>query len=277
MKRNRIIAAVLSFVMIFGMFAAFPAMTTTKVSASSNTNYATNASYRFDAAVGTNGTGSFGDGENWTSYHQGKLNDGTIATGSSTGTTTSIEVCYGDVTALKSGTITVYYKFSSAVTVSEVNVFAGRRDNPYRGFFDTMNVYVGLAETDTETVNLLGSVSGNEYVLHNNSAYVRNYNVSGVPKVGTYVIIQFVISSTNSSSTDGKGVLNLSEIQIFATPNRLSNVARDAQYKYSDNTGANGTTAWGDGTSLTTYKSGKLNNGYIATGATTETSFVLAV
>ncbi len=268
MKRNRIIAGVLSLLMVLGMFTAYPAMTSTKVSASSNTNYATNASYRFDASVYTNGTGSFGDGASWTSYHQGKLNDGTIATGSSTGTTTSIEVSYGDITALKAGTITLYYKFSSAITVSEINIFAGRRDNAYRGFFDAARVYVGHAETDINTHNLLGSVSGNEYVLYNNSAYVRNYNISGVPKVGTYVIIQMDVSSTNASTTEGKGVLNLSEVQIFATPNRLANVARTAQYKYGDNTGANGTGSFGDGTSLTTYKQGKLNNGYIATAAT---------
>jgi len=272
-KRNRIIAGVLSLLMVLGMFTAYPAITATKVSAASTTNYATSATYRFDAGVATNGTGSFGDGTTYTSYHSGKLNDGTIATGTSNGTTTSVEFGYGTgIAALQAGTATIYYKLSSISTISTVNIFAGRRDNAYRGFFNNARVYVGHSEADINTYNLLGAVSEAEYTNHSGSAYVRNYTVNGVPKTGNYVIIQFDVSGLDASTSAGKGVITLSEVQLWGVSPTLSNLAREADYKYSDTTGANGTTAWGDGTSLTTYKDGKLNNGYIATAASSETT-----
>ncbi|MBR6593751.1 MAG: InlB B-repeat-containing protein, partial [Clostridia bacterium] len=267
MTGKRIISTLLALLMVMGLFAAFPANRAIKVSAAT-TNLALKAQYRGDDATGVSDGSSYADSATWNTYHSGKLNNGIIGTvPTSTSMTDTIEMVNGTITTLTKGTVSIYFKLDSVSSVSEVSVYANRRDNAYRGFPDTVRVYVGQSETDVSTSTLLGSMAEASASTYNSSSYQKRYSISGTAKTGAYVIIQMDVTATNSSTTAGKGVIALTEVGITGTSTNeaaLPNVAKLSTYRGGDNTVDNYDGTWGE-VNWNTYHSGKLNDGALST------------
>ena len=262
MKLKRIISTLLSMVMIMGLVVAIPSVVE-PVEVSAATNLALSATYRGADGIGTNGTGNYGDGTSWNSYHSGKLNDGTIASAKTSTTTNTIEMCVGEITSVVKGTVTLYFKLASASVVGTVDIYTNRRDSAYRGHPDTVSVYVGNSESDVSSSTLLGTVAEANSTAHSSDGYVRKYSVTGDAKSGTYVIIQMVVTATNSSTTAGEGVIGVTEVQILEGAIGTKDVSANVTYKGATGTNANGTGNYGEA-DWTTYHAGKLNDGVIA-------------
>ena len=249
-------------VMIMGLVVAIPSVVE-PVEVSAATNLALSATYRGADGIGTNGTGNYGDGTSWNSYHSGKLNDGTIASAKTSTTTNTIEMCVGEITSVVKGTVTLYFKLASASVVGTVDIYTNRRDSAYRGHPDTVSVYVGNSESDVSSSTLLGTVAEANSTAHSSDGYVRKYSVTGDAKSGTYVIIQMVVTATNSSTTAGEGVIGVTEVQILEGAIGTKDVSANVTYKGATGTNANGTGNYGEA-DWTTYHAGKLNDGVIA-------------
>jgi len=262
LKLKRIISTLLSMVMIMGLVVAIPSVVE-PVEVSAATNLALSATYRGADGIGTNGTGNYGDGTSWNSYHSGKLNDGTIASAKTSTTTNTIEMCVGEITSVVKGTVTLYFKLASASVVGTVDIYTNRRDSAYRGHPDTVSVYVGNSESDVSSSTLLGTVAEANSTAHSSDGYVRKYSVTGDAKSGTYVIIQMVVTATNSSTTAGEGVIGVTEVQILEGAIGTKDVSANVTYKGATGTNANGTGNYGEA-DWTTYHAGKLNDGVIA-------------
>ncbi len=261
MKLKRIISTLLSMVMIMGLIVAIPSVVE-PVEVSAATNYALSATYRGADGIGTNGTGSYGEGD-FNTYHTGKLNDGTIATAKTSSTANTIEMCVGAITSVSKGTVTLYFKLASASVVGTVDVYTNRRDSAYRGHPDSISVYVGNSESDVSSATLLGTVAEADCTSHSSDGYVKKYSVTGDAKSGTYVIIQMVVTTTNASTTAGKGVIGVTEVQILEGAIGTKDVSANVTYKGATGTNANGTGNYGEA-NWTTYHAGKLNDGVIA-------------
>ncbi|MBQ3195104.1 MAG: InlB B-repeat-containing protein [Clostridia bacterium] len=262
MKMKRIISTLLSMAMVLGMIVAVPAAIK-PLEVAAATNLALSATYRGADGIGTNGTGNYGDGTSWNSYHTGKLNDGTIANAKTSTTTNTVEMCVGEIASVVKGDVILYFKLSSASVVGSVEVYTNRRDNAYRGHPDSISVYVGNSESDVSSATLLGTVAEANSTTHSSDGYVKKYTVTGTAKSGTYVIIKMNTTATNSSTTAGDGVIGVTEVQILQGSVGTQDVSSGVTYKGATGTNANGTGNYGEA-NWTTYHAGKLNDGVIA-------------
>ncbi|MBQ7048935.1 MAG: N-acetylmuramoyl-L-alanine amidase [Clostridia bacterium] len=254
MKIKRILATILSMVMLMGLVVAFPsALKTIEASAAVTTNYALTATYRGGDTNLCNGTSAGYGEDNWNSYHSGRLNDGKIS--ASYLDSYMLENVEMYINGFAPGTVYVYYKLASAVNVTEVNVYTSIRNpanSTSRAHPSSINVYVGNSESST---NALGAV--------NSSAYNTgvNKNTANGSIVGNYVIIEMAIPSYTQC------VIALTEVEILGTPTSVINVAPNAMYRGSDDSVPNnGTTdtSWGEA-NWNTYHNGKLNDNIIST------------
>lgn len=118
------------------------------------------------------------DTSGWTTYHSGKLNDGTkIYSGSA-----AYPNCVGF--AGTGAENTIVFKLSNKVDVSEVKVYAAPREGTK--YFTNVSVYVGEAEDISSTTNF-GSTSAKQ--TYDGSTMVYTLTGSGA---GNYVFIEVV-------------------------------------------------------------------------------------
>ncbi len=254
MKRNRIISAVMSFLMILTLLTAFPSVSVTTLVDAATTNVAPLAQYY--GTGGLNGTKNYGE-SNWTTYHTGKLNDGVIPTDYAQNTMgQNLEIAYPDITnATANVWVYVYFKLDQTYTVSSVNVFANFRQNATnRAYPDQVTVSVGSSESSTTS---LGATASSNY----NTSVVK-YTANG-SAIGNYVVIGLHVPS-------GSAVICISEVQIMAestSTSSSSNLSGTATYRGT--AGQNGTGQYSDNgitdAEWQAYHAGKLNDGVIGT------------
>ncbi len=252
MKKNRIISAMLSFLMVLSLFAAYPAVEKVTVVTAAGTNVAPLAQYY--GTGGTNGTGNYGE-ENWSTYHTGKLNDGTIPTDYAENTKgLNVELASPDITNASANVwIYVYFKLDKTYTVSSVNVYMNFRNTTTanRAYPDQVTIGVGASETSTTS---LGTVSSSSY-----NTSVMKFTASGSAS-GDYVVLGLHVPS-------GSSVICCSEVEIYGAVSASgSNVATSATYKGT--AGQNGTGQYSDNgitdAQWQSYHTGRLNDGVIA-------------
>ena len=244
MKRTRIVSFLLCLVLILGLVPALPSFVGHKVNAAL-TNFAPLATYKGGSNTITNGTGSYGE-DNWTAYHTGKLNDGTIDTAYTATGGNNVEI---SITGYVGGTIYVYFKLPYEIYVSEVDMYANIRDgNATRDYPTSVNVYVG----NSETVSSCTKMDTTTNYAYNTS--VKNYVTQGRIK-GNTVILEF-------TTTNAACFMALTEVQIWGMVAPSDNIASGSQYKASDNCIDNNDGTWGEA-NWNTYHFGRLNDGII--------------
>lgn len=243
MKKIRLLSFTLSLVIILGLFASFPALTSHKAAAAL-TNFASVATYKGGTNAVPNTGSAFGE-DNWYNYHTGKLNDGVIDTSYTESSSNNVEMWY---TGIVGGTFYVYFQLPYEVNVSKVDVYVNNRSSGnVRGYPQSVNIYVGSSESPTTS---LGTTSSTQY---NTSVY--DYSASGLVK-GNIVVLEFTTTSTAA-------VIALTEVNIFGTLPPSDNIAGGSMYKASSNCADNGDATFGEA-DWNTYHYGRLNDGIIA-------------
>ncbi len=142
----------------------------------------------------TNNTEVYTSGSSWTSYHSGRLNNGTIELNTPAGdnNTDFIEFQCNSSTR----TIVFAYKLGTRVDITSVNVYTATRYNSTnRGHADEINVYVAETEAEvaayTSAAKLGFTSSGTAF---NGSSYTQKFTVNG-EQTGKYVIVELVMST----------------------------------------------------------------------------------
>ncbi len=133
-----------------------------------------------------------GGGTTWDSFHSGKLNDGSIATGNPGGATNHVGLTKDWSTAQ----ITLVVKLASRVDISDVKLFTGPYSSTYPSY---LNVKVGETSDESEAVAFGETTSYSTY-----SGSTVSHTVNG-SATGKYVFI------TTSSSVY---LTQITEIQV---------------------------------------------------------------
>lgn len=203
-KNIRCISMLTALLTLIGLFSAFP------LGAGAETtyaNFALTATYKGTGA--TRGYGNYSEAD-WSIYHSGRLNDGTVpaaATDSSLGQNVEF---YLD--AFVSGTVYVYFKLATEVEVTDVKLYANCRETASNHGYPTfINVYVGDSEADTALFGV---------AVTEDTDYVREYSVLGKKK-GSCVILEIGIEEPYN-------IVALGEVEIWGTGELASTTEKDA-------------------------------------------------
>lgn len=129
---------------------------------------------------------------NWDTYHDGKLNNGTIATVSPGPNNTTD---YVELQRNWSKAIVIVYKLSELVDVTNINVYTATRETSgNRGHPDSVEAYV--VETEAQALNYAAAIAfGTSYspTTYNNSNYTKKFALNGTA-TGKYVAIVLTCS-----------------------------------------------------------------------------------
>lgn len=162
---------------------------------------------QYKGVLGTLYSSTYNTEDNWDVYHNGKLNNGTIATVTPGPNNTTD---YIEVQRTWQKTLIIVYQLSELVDVTNINVYTATREtSSNRDHPDSVEAYV--VETEEQALNYANATAfGTSYLptTYNNSSYTKKFAISGTA-TGKYVAI--IMNCT----ADSNYITPITEIEII--------------------------------------------------------------